>query len=60
MQSSQSFDAAKAIESALQNDYGYSLQMKAGGVDPLTDFLFNVKAGHCEYFNCNGDLVKDA
>ena len=45
------FDAAKAIESALQNDYGYSLQMKAGGVDPLTDFLFNVKAGHCEYFS---------
>jgi hypothetical protein len=45
------FDAAKAIESALQNDYSYSLQMKAGGVDPLADFLFNVKAGHCEYFS---------
>jgi len=45
------FDAAKAIESALQNDYAYSLQMKAGGVDPLADFLFNVKAGHCEYFS---------
>jgi hypothetical protein len=24
--------------------------MKAGGADPLADFLFNVKQGHCEYF----------
>ncbi|HEY2961438.1 MAG TPA: DUF3488 and transglutaminase-like domain-containing protein [Pyrinomonadaceae bacterium] len=44
------YDAAKAIEWQLQRDYGYSLQMKAGGPDPLADFLFNVKAGHCEYF----------
>src|SRR5213079_3163916 len=22
----------------------------AGGRDPLADFLFNVKVGHCEYF----------
>jgi transglutaminase-like putative cysteine protease len=45
------YDVAKAIESELQNSYGYSLQMKAGGADPLADFLFNVKAGHCEYFS---------
>ena len=45
------FDAAKAIETALQKEYSYSLQMKAGGEDPLADFLFNVKAGHCEYFS---------
>jgi len=45
------YDAAKAIESELQNKYGYSLQMKAGGPDPLADFLFNVKTGHCEYFS---------
>ena len=44
------YDAAKAIEWALQRDYGYSLQMKASGPDPLADFLFNVKVGHCEYF----------
>jgi hypothetical protein len=25
--------------------------MKAGGPDPLADFLFNVKAGHCEYYS---------
>ena len=40
-----------AIESQLQLDYGYSLEMKAAGPDPLADFLFNVKAGHCEYFS---------
>jgi len=45
------YDEAKAIESQLQQDYGYSLQMKAGGADPLADFLFNVKTGHCEYFS---------
>ena len=45
------YDAAKAIEAELQSDYGYSLDMKAGGNDPLADFLFNVKAGHCEYFS---------
>jgi transglutaminase-like putative cysteine protease len=45
------YDIAKAIESQLQQDYGYSLDMKATGPDPLADFLFNVKAGHCEYFS---------
>ena len=45
------YDAAKAIESHLQREYGYSLDMKASGPDPLADFLFNVKAGHCEYFS---------
>lgn len=44
------YDAAKAIESYLQREYSYSLEMKAGGQDPLADFLFNVRAGHCEYF----------
>ena len=45
------YDIAKAIESHLQHDYGYSLEMRATGPDPLADFLFNVKAGHCEYFS---------
>jgi len=44
------YDTAKAIESHLQRNYGYSLEMKASGPDPLSDFLFNVKTGHCEYF----------
>jgi protein-glutamine gamma-glutamyltransferase len=45
------YDAARAIESQLQQDFGYTLEMKAGGPDPLADFLFRVKAGHCEYFS---------
>jgi transglutaminase-like putative cysteine protease len=45
------YDIAKAIETELQTDYAYSLKMKATGSDPLADFLFNIKAGHCEYFS---------
>jgi len=45
------YDEARAIESQLQSDYGYSLDMKAGGPDPLADFLLNVRVGHCEYFS---------
>ncbi|HEU5237095.1 MAG TPA: DUF3488 and transglutaminase-like domain-containing protein, partial [Pyrinomonadaceae bacterium] len=44
------YDKALAIESYLRENYGYTLEMKAGGRDPLADFLFNVRAGHCEYF----------
>lgn len=46
-----SYDQAKAIESHLRRDFGYTLEMKASGPDPLADFLFNVRAGHCEYFS---------
>ena len=45
------YDIAKAIESHLRRDYGYTLEMKAKGSDPLADFLFNVRQGHCEYFS---------
>ena len=45
------YDAAKAIESHFQREYGYSLDMKATGPDPLADFLFNIRTGHCEYFS---------
>ncbi len=44
------YDASRAIENYLRDNYGYSLEMKAHGADPLSDFLFNVKQGHCEYF----------
>lgn len=46
------YDAARAIESYLrdENNFRYSLDLKATGADPLSDFLFNVRAGHCEYF----------
>jgi transglutaminase-like putative cysteine protease len=49
------YDAARAVESHLNSNayggsYKYSLEMRAKGPDPLSDFLFNVRAGHCEYY----------
>ncbi|MGI8493757.1 MAG: transglutaminaseTgpA domain-containing protein [Pyrinomonadaceae bacterium] len=44
------YDQAKAVENYLQTNYGYTLELKAGGAEPLADFLFNVREGHCEYF----------
>ena len=44
------YDKAKAVENYLQTQFGYSLEMKAQGDEPLADFLFNVREGHCEYF----------
>ena len=44
------YDKARAVERYLQTQFGYTLEMKAGGEDPLADFLFNVREGHCEYF----------
>jgi protein-glutamine gamma-glutamyltransferase len=44
------YDKAKAIETYLQNNYGYTLDLKVGTDEPVADFLFNVKQGHCEYF----------
>lgn len=44
------YDAARAIETYLRESYQYTLELRAGGPDPLSDFLFNVREGHCEYF----------
>lgn len=44
------YEKARAVEQYLQNNLGYTLEMKAGGKQPLSDFLFNVREGHCEYF----------
>ncbi len=44
------YDAAALIEFHLRHDFGYTLEQKAGGDQPLADFLFNVREGHCEYF----------
>jgi hypothetical protein len=44
------YDKAAAVENYLQNNFGYTLEQKAGGDEPLADFLFNVREGHCEYF----------
>ena len=45
------YEGARAVESYLRDNYGYTLDLKAGGPDPLADFLFNVREGHCEYFS---------
>lgn len=46
------YDEARAIEKYLQTAFGYTLDLKVGqnGRDPLPDFLFNIREGHCEYF----------
>jgi protein-glutamine gamma-glutamyltransferase len=45
------FDRAAAIESYLQRNFGYTLQLpKTRPRDPIANFLFERKAGHCEYF----------
>jgi transglutaminase-like putative cysteine protease len=44
------YDKARAVENYLQTGFGYTLEMKAKGEEPLADFLFNVREGHCEYF----------
>lgn len=42
---------ARAIESRLRSDYGYSLELPVTGpAEPLAHFLFERKRGHCEYF----------
>jgi len=43
---------ALAIEDYLRRNYRYSLDnLSAGADDPLADFLFEHRAGHCEYFS---------
>jgi len=45
------FDKAVRIESYLRTSYGYTLNLTAKpGQDPLAHFLFEARAGHCEYF----------
>ena len=46
-----SYDKAVALESHLRTQYGYTLQLPARvSSDPLANFLFARKQGHCEYF----------
>jgi protein-glutamine gamma-glutamyltransferase len=48
---SNSYDQAVALESYLKTHYGYTLQLASSPVaDPLANFLFERKQGHCEYF----------
>lgn len=44
-------ERAQSVENHLRNDFGYTLELPAKGAgDPLADFLFVRKKGHCEYF----------
>jgi protein-glutamine gamma-glutamyltransferase len=48
---SNNYDKAAAIEKYLKTHYGYTLQLLRSPVaDPLANFLFERKQGHCEYF----------
>ncbi|RKG87517.1 transglutaminase TgpA family protein [Corallococcus terminator] len=42
--------AARKLVSHLQRDYAYTLEQGGSLEDPLADFLFARKAGHCEHF----------
>ncbi|MEE2755870.1 MAG: transglutaminaseTgpA domain-containing protein [Myxococcota bacterium] len=45
------FEAAAAVESYLENNLTYTLDLKRNeALSPLDDFLFEQKSGHCEYF----------
>lgn len=45
------YEEAHRIEEYLQDSYQYTLDLQeVEQGDPVCDFLFNVKAGHCEYF----------
>ncbi|MFN7930743.1 MAG: DUF3488 and transglutaminase-like domain-containing protein [Blastocatellia bacterium] len=44
-------DMARRLETNLRENYSYSLNLRRTDEgDPVADFLFNVQAGHCEYF----------
>ena len=45
------YDKARAVESYLRGNYGYTLDLSGTPPsDPLAYFLFQKRAGHCEYF----------
>jgi len=48
---SNDFDRASAIENYLRTHFAYTLQLPRAKVkDPIANFLFERKQGHCEYF----------
>ena len=49
--STNSYDRATAIERYLMSQFGYTLELpRVRPKDPLAEFLFVRKRGHCEYF----------
>ncbi len=48
---SNDYDKAAAIENHLRTRFGYTLELPKTAVkDPISNFLFERKEGHCEYF----------
>ena len=48
---SNDFDRAAALENYLKTRFGYTLELPQTAVkDPIANFLFERKQGHCEYF----------
>ncbi len=48
----------KSIETFLRDSYGYSLKTENGrDLDPLENFLYEEKRGHCEFFATAGALM---
>ncbi|MGA8151055.1 MAG: DUF3488 and transglutaminase-like domain-containing protein [Terriglobales bacterium] len=48
---SSNYDKAVALERYLRSHFGYTLQLsRSAPRDPLANFLFERKRGHCEYF----------
>jgi hypothetical protein len=44
------FDKARAIENYLKTEFHYTLDLQPTDGDPLAEFLFKTREGHCEYF----------
>ncbi len=45
------YDKSVVLESYLRRNFGYTLNLAGKpGADPLAQFLFVTRAGHCEYF----------
>ncbi|QUV81526.1 DUF3488 domain-containing protein [Chloracidobacterium sp. D] len=45
------YDRARAIEQHLKTRCAYTLELQRGNEpDPIVDFLFETRRGHCEYF----------
>lgn len=51
------YDQARVLEKYLQENFGYTLNLRAGGADPVASFLFDVQEGHCEYFSTSLALM---
>ncbi len=52
-------ESARLIEAHLRSKYSYSLNLRRSdeSLDPIVDFLLNVRSGHCEYFASSMTLM---